>query len=164
LNTTKTQETMPQKMELALMSFVHVSSVFVDDTMPGAERECPMSSLCVCHYIFKGAKTLGISAFQALVKPSKGYALLHESFQTPPLAHNLSYVASQMQISIADCSQASDIVEGSSPSIKHHLEGCIVDIPTSRYVVSCDCLHSTTRSLLHSTRYSFVMPSHLGGA
>ncbi len=98
---------MPQKMELALTYFVQVSSGFVDDTIPGAGRECPMSSLCVCHYIYKGAETLGIS-----------------------------YVVSQTQMSIADCSQASDIVEGSPPSIEHHLEGCIADIRTSRYVVS----------------------------
>jgi hypothetical protein len=81
LNTTKTQETMPQKMELALMSFVHVSSVFVNDTMTGAERECPMSSLCVCHYIFKGAKTLGISAFQALANQAKGMLFHMKAFR-----------------------------------------------------------------------------------
>ncbi len=83
----------------------------------------------------QGAESLGIPAFQALVKPSEGYALSHDSFQAPPLAHNLSYVVSLTQMSIADCSQALDMVEGAPPSIENHLEGCIADIRTSRYVV-----------------------------
>ena len=99
----------------------------------------------MCLSLYKGAESLGIPAFQALVKASEGYALSHDSFQAPPLAHNLSYVLSQTQMSIADCSQASDMVEGAPPSIENHLEGCIADIRTSRYVVICDCLLAALR-------------------
>lgn len=55
-----------------------------------------------------GLESLGIPAFQALVKPSEGYALSHDSFSSPQLVHNLSYVISKTQMSIAVCEEDAD--------------------------------------------------------
>lgn len=94
-------------------------------------------SLLLFEMCFVGAESLGIPAFQALVKPSDGYALSHDSFALPPLAHNLDYVVSQTQMSIADCRQEEDseTTEGGAapPSVANHLEGCIADVRMSRY-------------------------------
>lgn len=84
-----------------------------------------------------GAESLGIPAFQALVKPSEGYALSHDSFASLPLVRNLSYVVSQTQMSIADCGDDdSEMSEGGNvPLPANQLEGCIADVRISRYVI-----------------------------
>jgi len=80
-----------------------------------------------------GAESLGIPAFQALVKPSEGYALSHDSFASPPLAHNLSYVVSQTQLSLANCDEAAEAPEVAPATLAaNQLEGCIADIRISR--------------------------------
>jgi hypothetical protein len=79
-----------------------------------------------------GAEFLAMPAYQALVRPSGGYALSHESFSSPQLAHNLGYIVSQTHMSIADCE---GVVENSSSSTLNQLQGCIVDLRISRYVL-----------------------------
>jgi hypothetical protein len=79
-----------------------------------------------------GAEFLAMPTYQALVRPSGGYALSHESFSSPRLAHNLGYVVSQTHMSIADCE---GVVEHASSSTMDQLQGCLVDLRISRYAL-----------------------------
>jgi hypothetical protein len=79
-----------------------------------------------------GAEFLAMPAYQALAGPSGGYALPHESFSSPQLAHNLGYIVSQTHMSVADCE---GVVDNASSSTMNQLEGCLVDLRISRYAL-----------------------------
>lgn len=85
-----------------------------------------------------GAEFLAMPAYQALAGPSGGYALPHDSFSSPQLAHNLGYIVSQTHMSIADCE---GVVDNASSSTMNQLQGCLVDLRMSRY---CYIFFATT--------------------
>ena len=84
-----------------------------------------------------GAEFLAMPTYQALVRPSGGYALSHESFSSPRLPHNLGYILSQTHMSIADCE---GLVENASSSVMDQLQGCLVDLRIARYLFSINAL------------------------
>ena len=113
-----------------------------------------------------GAESLGIPAFQALVKPSEGYALSHDSFSSPQLAHNLSYIVLQTQMSIAVCEEVGGATESvGSPSVLNQLEGCIADIRISSFLTPThivgagEVLDGDNQGLLVNERHAFAAES-----
>ncbi len=73
----------------------------------------------------KGASELGLPAYQALVEPSGGYVLTHETFVTPHLNHNLEYVLHRTYVSRGT-------IEDSMISGTKLADGCILDIRMPR--------------------------------
>jgi hypothetical protein len=72
-----------------------------------------------------GAGSLGLQAYQALVDPSGGYALPHDSFASPQFKFNLEYLLSQTFVARS----ASD-----DPSAMNDIDGCVVDVRMSDFL------------------------------
>jgi hypothetical protein len=48
-----------------------------------------------------GSSELGLPAYQALVEPSSGYVISHDTFVTPHLQHNIQFLLQQTSMSLA---------------------------------------------------------------
>jgi hypothetical protein len=72
-----------------------------------------------------GALELGLPGYQALVEPSAGYVLPHDTFATEHLKHNLGFVLKHTFVSTAPMHDSNGEV---------WMDGCIIDVRTSRYV------------------------------
>jgi hypothetical protein len=70
-----------------------------------------------------GASELGMPAYLALVEPSAGYALAHDSFTTTHLLHNLQYL---LQHTFLSGMYAEETPE------KNWIDGCVVDLRMPR--------------------------------
>ena len=85
-----------------------------------------------------GAGALGMHAYQALVEPSAGYALPHDTFDSDQFDHNLQYVVGQTYMSSLDTKASSgDKAIG-------RLDECVMDIRLPRY----DCKPSGSSPFL----------------
>jgi hypothetical protein len=85
-----------------------------------------------------GALELGLPSYQALVLPSAGYVLPHATFATPHLRNNLGFVLKHTFVSTAPMNESEDD-NGLPTSHENWIDGCIIDVRTSRYVF-CHCL------------------------
>lgn len=75
-----------------------------------------------------GATELGMPVFQALVEPSGGYVIPHDTFTTAHLQHNLGFVLENTYVSK---SKAFIVGMSSTPSLSDspfQLEGCMIDL------------------------------------
>lgn len=80
-----------------------------------------------------GALELGLQAYQALVEPSAGWVLPHETFATPHLEHNLGFVLKHTFLSTAPLEDP-DAIGGESSHNEVWMDGCVIDIRMSEYV------------------------------
>jgi hypothetical protein len=77
-----------------------------------------------------GAQELCLPVYQALVDPSAGFVVTHESFATPHLSHNLQYLLKHTfmsQLELGDRESAT----GERSEV--WMQGCIIDIRLPRY-------------------------------
>jgi hypothetical protein len=68
-----------------------------------------------------GAAALGLPAYQALVEPSAGYVLTHESFTTPHLTQHLQHIWEQTFVS-------------RRPNAVNALSSCLLDVRVSSFL------------------------------
>jgi predicted nucleic-acid-binding Zn-ribbon protein len=83
-----------------------------------------------------GALELGLPSYQALVLPSAGYVLPHVTFATPHLKNNLGFVLKHTFVSTAPMNESVDDSGLPSSHGEVWMDGCIIDVRTSRYVYS----------------------------
>lgn len=78
-------------------------------------------------FCIAGANELGLPAYQALVEPSGGYVLPHNSFSTPQLEQNLGFLLQKtfMSRSCDDLDDLDDDGEQGTPE-------CFVDFRSDR--------------------------------
>lgn len=70
-----------------------------------------------------GAAELGMPVYQALVEPSSGYAISHDTFLTSHLRHNLQYILQSTFLSGLYAPETSDM---------NWIDGCFVDLRLPR--------------------------------
>lgn len=70
-----------------------------------------------------GAGSLGLQAYQALVDPSGGYALPHDSFASDQFDANLQYVVCQTKVYRSTTKESPD-----------KIDGCIADVRMSEFI------------------------------
>lgn len=83
-----------------------------------------------------GALELGLPSYEALVLPSAGYVLPHATFATPHLRHNMGFVLKHTFVSTAPMNESEDDSGQPSSHREVWMDGCIIDLRTSRYVYS----------------------------
>lgn len=80
-----------------------------------------------------GALELALPAYQALVEASGGYAISHDTFTTPHLLQNASYVLNRTSMSLGLFREEETDERTMPTELESWLEGCTVDIRMSRY-------------------------------
>lgn len=79
-------------------------------------------------YAAIGAHELGLPVFQALVEPSGGYVIPHETFTTNHLSQNLEFLLNETFLSKSKRDNADSTVNVAATSNSAQLEGCMVDM------------------------------------
>ena len=102
-----------------------------------------------------GVGSLGLQAYQALVDPSGGYALPHDSFASEQFSANLNYVLCQTNVSRYVTEDASN-----------NIDGCIVDVRMSEFMLPSHVVGAmevlpTGEGLLPHERAAFSMGAAL---
>lgn len=79
-----------------------------------------------------GALELALPAYQALVEASSGYAISHDTFTTPHLFHNASFILDRTRMSLGLFREQETDERTMPTELESWLEGCTVDIRLSR--------------------------------
>jgi len=77
-----------------------------------------------------GSLELALPAYQALVEPSAGYVLPHETFASAHLQHNLGYLLKHTFVSTAPLQDDANAATSSQNEV--WMEGCVIDIRMSK--------------------------------
>jgi len=109
----------PARLSSAVQYFEKLAAV-------AQEHEVGIDVFCT------GAHELAMPVFQAVVEPSGGYVIPHETFETPHLKYNMEFLLSETYISKSKATNSDPtIAVTSNHHTSTHLEGCMVDMRMS---------------------------------
>lgn len=117
-----------------------------------------------------GAHELGMPVFQAVVEPSGGYVIPHDSFTTPHLKHNIDFLLGETYISKSKAINLDPTINATSAHNSTQLEGCMVDMRISGFlsvthlVGSGELLEEEQKTLLSNERSAFAVGASMAAS
>jgi Sec23/Sec24 zinc finger/Sec23/Sec24 trunk domain len=147
----------PERLASAVQYFEKLSSI-------SQEHEVGIDVFCT------GAHELGLPVFQAMVEPSGGYVLPHDTFSTPHLKHNLEFVLNETFLSKSKRDTSDSTVNPTSAHSITELNGCVVDMRVAGFlsathlVGSGELLDIDRKGLLNNERSAFAIGASLAAS